>query len=55
MNGLIGIIFLVIWIFTVIDILNAKNIQTLGKTLWIIGVALFPLVGTLAWFFVGRE
>jgi len=50
--GIFGLIHLAIWVYAVIQIFNS-NAGTGEKILWIIIVAVLPLVGIIAWYFFG--
>ena len=39
-------------IYAAIQIIKSSA-DTMSKTLWILGVAIFPLIGLVVWFFVG--
>ncbi len=56
LNGVLGLIVLALWIFCVLDVIstNEDACRNLGKTLWIILVLFFPLVGSIAWLVAGR-
>lgn len=46
----------VLWLFCVIDVACAREdrVRNLGKTVWLLLVLFFPLVGSLAWLVAGR-
>ena len=50
--GIFGLIHLAIWVYAVIQIFNS-NAATGEKLLWIVIVAVLPLVGIIAWYFLG--
>lgn len=50
--GVFGLIHLAIWVYAVIQIFNS-NASTGEKLLWIVIVAVLPLVGIIAWYFLG--
>ena len=45
-----------VWIFTLVDVAQAPapQIRNLPKVGWLIVVLLFPVLGTVAWFVLGR-
>ena len=50
--GFWPLLHLILLVYAAIQILNSS--ATVGnKTLWIVIVALLPLVGLIAWFFIG--
>lgn len=46
----------VLWLFCVIDVACAREdrVRNLGKTVWLLLVLFFPLVGSIAWLVAGR-
>jgi len=46
------IVHLALLIYAAIQILGS-NADTMRKIIWIVVVAIFPLVGLIVWFFVG--
>jgi len=50
--GLFGLIHLAIWVYGVIQIFGSSAATT-EKVLWIIIVAALPLIGIIAWYFMG--
>ncbi len=51
-NGLVGLIILLADIFAILKIANSSE-STGMKVLWIFIVLLMPILGLLAWFFIG--
>ena len=50
--GILGLIHLAIWVYAVIQIFNSS--AAIGeKALWIVIVAVLPLVGVIAWYLIG--
>jgi hypothetical protein len=51
-----GPVVLVLWIYCVVEVILTKDEDTrhLGKTVWLLLVLFFPLVGSIAWLAVGR-
>lgn len=54
---LLTILLIVVTIGTIIDIIMRSDLQVkvLPRVLWIIVVILFPLLGVVLWFTLGRE
>ena len=50
--GIWGIIHLALVIYAAIQIFNSSA-DTVKKLIWILIVAIFPLVGLIVWFFMG--
>ena len=50
--GFLGLIHLAIWVYAVIQIFNS-NATTGAKALWIVIVAVLPLLGIILWYFLG--
>ena len=50
--GLFGLIHLAIWVYAVIQIFGSSASNG-AKVLWIFIVALLPVVGIVAWYFLG--
>ena len=50
--GVLGLIHLAIWVYAVIQIFNSKA-TTGAKVLWIVIVAVLPLLGIILWYFLG--
>jgi hypothetical protein len=50
--GLFGLIHLAIWVYAVVQIFGSAA-GTGEKVLWIVIVAALPLVGIVAWYFLG--
>jgi hypothetical protein len=55
-GSLIGILILGFWVWALFDcIATPRSLQrNLPKPLWLVLVLLFPLIGGLAWVFLGR-
>ena len=52
LNGILGIIILIADIFAILKI-SQSSASTGKKVLWILLVILLPVIGLIAWFFVG--
>ena len=50
--GILGLIHLAVWVYAVIQIFGSST-KTEIKLLWIIIVAVLPLVGIIIWYFMG--
>ena len=50
--GIFGIIHLALVIYAALQIFNSSA-DTMKKIIWIVIVAVFPLVGLIVWFFLG--
>lgn len=46
----------VLWVFCLVDVVIAREdrIRHLGKTIWLLLVLFFPLVGSIVWLVAGR-
>ncbi|MDO4898197.1 MAG: PLD nuclease N-terminal domain-containing protein [Rothia sp. (in: high G+C Gram-positive bacteria)] len=51
-----GALLLAVWIYAVLDAAQADSnrVRTLPKGLWILITLLFPLLGSVLWFWLGR-
>jgi hypothetical protein len=50
--GILSLIHLAIWVYAVVQIFNSR--ATGGeKALWIVIVAVLPLVGVIVWYLIG--
>jgi len=50
--GFLGIIHLILVVYAAIQIINSSA-DTFKKAIWVLIVAVFPLVGLIIWFFMG--
>jgi len=50
--GFLGLIHLALWVYAVIQIFGSSA-KTVEKVLWIVIVAVLPLIGIVAWYFIG--
>ena len=50
--GVFGLIHLAIWVYAAIQIFNS-GADTLSKLLWIVIVAVLPLLGLIIWYLMG--
>jgi hypothetical protein len=53
---LFTLVVFVVWIFTLVDVAQApgKQVRLLPKVAWVVLVLLFPVLGSAAWFVLGR-
>lgn len=53
---LVGVVSFAIWVFALIDVLGTPEplVRGLPKIGWVIVVAIFSVIGALAWFVMGR-
>lgn len=50
--GIWGIIHLALVVYAALQIFKSSA-DTVNKVLWIVIVAVFPLIGLIVWFFIG--
>jgi len=50
--GFWGIIHLALVVYAALQIFNSSA-DTMKKIIWVVVVAVFPLVGLIVWFFIG--
>lgn len=50
--GIWGIIHLALVIYAALQIFNSSA-DTVKKIIWVLIVAIFPLIGLIVWFFIG--
>jgi len=50
-----GAIGLIIYIFTIFDVVRSKFSNPSDRLVWILIVVLVPLLGTILWFVIGRS
>jgi len=50
--GIFGIIHLALVVYAALQIFNSSA-DTVKKALWVLIVAIFPLIGLIVWFFIG--
>ena len=54
MSFLIGLIVFIADIYAIVKIINS-NAETGTKVLWVLVVAILPVVGFIAWYFAGPK
>jgi hypothetical protein len=50
--GVWGIVHLAVVVYAALQIFNSSA-ETVKKIIWILVVAIFPIVGLIVWFFIG--
>lgn len=50
--GFFGLILLALDIWAIVSVFGSRE-ETLTKVLWILGILVLPLLGFIAWLFVG--
>jgi hypothetical protein len=51
LSGLFAIGCVVLWIATLVDIWRRSDLSTATAVIWTVGVLIFPLLGTMVYFF----
>lgn len=51
-SGILGFIILALDIWAIVSIIGSRA-ETLNKVLWVLAVLILPVVGFIAWFFLG--
>jgi len=51
----IGLAVLIIWVWTLLDIVKSRNKNSTEKLIWILVVIFFPFLGTLLYIAIGRK
>ena len=54
MGGIMGLVVLVLDIIAIVDAVKS-SMDTGKKTLWIILILIFPLVGVVAYYLIGKK
>lgn len=54
MYNLLGLVVLVLDIIAIVDVLKA-GMDTTKKVLWILAILLFPVIGMIVYFLVGKK
>jgi hypothetical protein len=54
MFRIIPVLILVVQIIAIIDVVKS-NRDTERKALWIIGIIVLPIIGSIAWYLVSRD
>ena len=53
-SGLLGLIIFVLDIYAIVKIINSSA-TTAMKVIWVLAVALLPIVGLIVWFIAGPK
>jgi Phospholipase_D-nuclease N-terminal len=51
----VGLALLALFVAALLSVLRSTRLTGTGRIVWIIAVLVFPLLGPLAWFLVGRR
>jgi len=51
----VGLALVALFVVAVVSVLRSPRLTGTGRALWIAGLLVFPLLGPLAWFLVGRR
>lgn len=54
MEFIIGLIIFVIDIYAIVKVINS-NAETGTKVLWVLLIAILPIIGVVAWYFAGPK
>jgi hypothetical protein len=52
MEGIIGLVILVLDIYAIVKIIGS-GADTLNKVIWVLIVLILPVIGLIAWYFLG--
>ena len=50
--GIWGLLHLIVLVYAAIQIINSSA-DTLNKVIWVLVVAILPVLGLIIWFFIG--
>lgn len=53
--GLLSLIIAIFWVWALVDILKSDFKDGLTKIIWLALVIVLPLLGSILYFFIGRE
>ncbi|WP_276485052.1 PLD nuclease N-terminal domain-containing protein [Paraflavitalea pollutisoli] len=53
--GLFGLLCLILWIWALVDIVNARFRDDITKIVWVLIVIFIPFVGTILYYLIGRQ
>jgi len=53
--GLIGLLCLILWVWALVDIINGRFREDSTRIIWILLVILMPFLGSILYYFIGRE
>ena len=56
-DGFVGLIFLGLWIFCIIDVITTppEDCRNLPKLVWLVIVVLIPDIGSIVWLVAGHD
>ncbi len=52
MEGILGLVILVLDIYAIVKIIGS-GANTLNKVIWVLVVLILPVIGLIAWYFLG--
>lgn len=52
-GGIFGLILLICIIWAGINVINSRTTSMFGKVIWIVALLMLPVIGFLAWLFIG--
>jgi len=52
MEGILGLVILVLDIYAIVKIIGS-GADTLNKVIWVLVVLILPVIGLIAWYFLG--
>lgn len=52
-GGFLGLVLLVCIIWAGINVVNSRTTSTLGKVVWVVALLMLPVIGFIAWLFIG--
>jgi hypothetical protein len=59
MTGIVAVIgslaLLALFVTAAVSVLRSQRLTGTGKLVWVLGLLFFPVLGPLAWFFIGRN
>lgn len=53
--GLVWVVVAVLWLVALVDILKSEFKDGLTKVIWLILVIFLPFLGSILYFFIGRD
>lgn len=53
--GLIGLLCLILWVWALVDIINGRFREDSTRIIWILLVILMPFLGSILYYFIGRD
>lgn len=51
-SGLLGLVILIADIWAIINVMGSSEDST-KKLIWVVAILLLPIIGVIAWFFMG--